>query len=277
MENLKPQVIDYLDYRSYLKDHFAYQKSVNTAFSMRAFAKHPSLDISSSSFMSNLLQGKRNLTQHLRLKFAKALRLETHEAEYFDFLVQFNQAKSLEEKNYFFSHLSKHRGSRAKLLAEHQYRFFSKWYHTVIWNYFGLEKAEKQPARILKHLASNLTAEQVEESIQLLLEMGLIRKMANGYAVSDRHMVTDKLFLGPVAKSYHKEFQRLAGEAMEQFPPEKRQYNVLAFSVSDKGFAAIRQRIASFTQEVREIIDRDEGMNQVNILNIQLFPGAAIS
>ena len=276
METLKPQVIDYLDYRSYLKDHFAYQKAVNSAFSMRAFARHPSLDISSSSFMSNLLQGKRNLTQHLRLKFSKALRLETHEAEYFDFLVQFNQAKSLEEKNYFFSHLSKHRGSRAKLLAEHQYRFFAKWYHTVIWNYFGLEKAEKQPARIAKQLASNLTAEQVEESIQLLLEMGLIKKMANGYAVSDRHMVTDKLFLGNVAKSYHKEFQRLAGEAMEQFPPERRQYNVLAFSVSDKGFAAIRQRIASFTQEVREIIDRDEGMNQVNILNIQLFPGAAI-
>lgn len=276
MDPTRPQVIDYLDYRSYLKDHFKHMKEVNPAFSMRAFARAPSLGISSSSFMTNLLQGKRNLTQHLRLKFSKALKLEAHEAEYFDFLVQFNQAKSLEEKNYFFSHLSKHRGSRAKLLAEHQYKYFSKWYHTVIWNYFGLEKAEREPSRIVKHLAGSLTVAQVEESIALLLEMGLIRKLANGYAVSDRHLVTDKLFLGPVARAYHKEFQRLAGEAMDQFPPDKRQYNVLAFSVSDKGFAAIRQRIASFTQEVREIIDRDEGMNQVNVLNIQLFPGAFI-
>jgi uncharacterized protein (TIGR02147 family) len=276
MDGARPQVIDYLDYRSFLKDHFRHLKAVSPAFSMRAFARQPSLGISSSSFMSNLLQGKRNLTQHLRLKFSRALKLEAHEAEYFDFLVQFNQAKSLEEKNYFFSHLSKHRGSRARLLAEHQYRFFSKWYHTVIWNYFGLEKAEREPSRIAKHLSGGITPAQVEESLALLLEMGLIKKMANGYAVSDRHMVTDKLFLGPVARSYHREFQRLAGEAMEQIPPERRQYNVLAFSVSDKGFAAIRQRIASFTQEVREIIDRDEGMNQVNILNIQLFPGAAI-
>ena len=276
MDSAKPQVIDYLDYRSFLKDHFRHLKAVNPAFSMRAFARQPSLGISSSSFMSNLLQGKRNLTQHLRLKFSKALKLETHEAEYFDFLVQFNQAKSLEEKNYFFSHLSKHRGSRAKLLAQHQYQFFSKWYHTVIWNYFGLEKAEREPSRIAKHLAGGITAGQVEESIALLLEMGLLRKLANGYTVSDRHMVTDKVFLGPTGRAYHKEFQRLAGEAMEQYPADRRQYNVLAFSVSDKGFAAIRQRIASFTQEVREIIDRDEGMNQVNILNIQLFPGAAI-
>jgi uncharacterized protein (TIGR02147 family) len=276
MDNHRPQVIDYLDYRSFLKDHFKHLKEVNPAFSMRAFARAPSLGISSSSFMTNLLQGKRNLTQHLRLKFSKALKLEAHEAEYFDFLVQFNQAKSLEEKNYFFSHLSKHRGSRAKLLAEHQYKYFSKWYHTVIWNYFGLEKAEREPSRIVKHLSGNLTLEQVEESIALLLEMGLIKKMANGYAVSDRHLVSQNLFMGPLARAYHKEFQRLAGEAMEQFPPERRLYNVIAFSVSDKGLAAIRQRVASFTQEVREIIDRDEGMNQVNVLNIQLFPGAAI-
>lgn len=276
METAKPPVIDYLDYRAFLKDYFRHLKEVNPAFSMRAFARQPSLGISSSSFMSNLLQGKRNLTQHLRLKFSKALKLEPHEAEYFDFLVQFNQAKSLEEKNYFFSHLSKHRGSRAKLLAGHQLQFFSKWYHTVIWNYFGLQKAEREPARIAKHLSGGITPEQVQESLDLLLEMDLIKKLANGYAVSDRHIVSEKLFMGPMARSYHREFQRLAGEAMEQIPADRRQYNVLAFSVSDKGFSAIRQRIASFTQEVREIIDRDEGMNQVNILNIQLFPGAAI-
>jgi hypothetical protein len=38
----------------------------------------------------------------------------------------------------------------------------------------------------------------------------------------------------------------------------------------------VKQRIDAFLQEVREIIDRDEDMNQVNVLNIQLFPGARI-
>jgi uncharacterized protein (TIGR02147 family) len=276
MESRKPQVIDYLDYRTFLKDHFRHAKEVNPAFSMRAFARHPSLAISSSSFMSNLLQGKRNLTQHLRMKFAKALRLEGQDAEYFDFLVQFNQAKSMEEKNYFFTQMSRYRGSRAKILAGHQLRFFSNWYNTIIWNYIALEKAERDPSRIARHLAGGVTPEQVEESLQLLLDLGLIRRLANGHAVVDRHMATERLFPGPVGRAYHQEFIRLAGIALEQVPPERRQYNVLAFSVSDKGFAAIRQRVASFVQEVREIIDRDEGMNQVNVLNIQLFPGAAI-
>jgi uncharacterized protein (TIGR02147 family) len=271
-----PAVTDYLDYRSFLKDWFQWRKESQPGYSMRTFARNPGLGISSTSFMTNLLKGARNLTQRQRLQFAKALRLEGPHADYFDYLVQFNQAKSIDEKNFFFSHLSKHRGSQAKLLLEKQYAFFAKWNHSVIWNYLGLPRAEGSPARIAKHLAESLTPEEVEDSLRLLLDMGLIRKQANGYGVTDRHLVTGKVFTGDVAKNYHREFLRLASGALDRYPPEKRQFNVLAFSVSDKGFASVKQRIDAFLQEVREIVDRDEDMNQVNLLNIQLFPGARI-
>ena len=271
-----PQVTDYLDFRSYLKDYFLYRKQEHTGYSMRTFARNPALGISSSGFMTNLLKGTRNLTQRQRLQFAKALHLEARQAEYFDFLVQFNQAKSIEEKNHFFAYLSKHRGSQAKTLLEKQYKFFANWHHSVIWNYLGLEKSEGSPARIAKHLAENLPPAEVEESLNLLLDMGLIKKKANGYGVTDRHLISDKVFTGQVAKDYHKDILRLAAGALDRFPPDQRQFNVLAFSVSNKGFAAVKQRIDAFLQEVREIIDRDDAMNQVNFLNIQLFPGARI-
>ena len=271
-----PVVTAYLDFRSYLKDWFKHRKERQPGYSMRTFARNPTLGISSTSFMTNLIKGARNLTQRQRLAFIKALKLEGLEAEYFDFLVQFNQAKTLDEKNYFFSHLSKHRGSQAKLLLERQYAFFAKWHHSVIWNYLGLPRSEGSPARIAKHLAEELPTEQVQESLDLLTGMGLIKKTANGYDVAERHLVTDKVFMGQVAKDYHREFLGIASAALDRYPPEKRQFNVLAFSVSDKGFEAVKQRIGAFLQEVREIVDRDEDMNQVNLLNIQLFPGARI-
>jgi len=269
-------VTDYLDYRSFLKDYFRLRKIDQPGYSMRTFAKNPTLGISSSGFMTNLLKGMRNLTQRQRLQFTKALKLDERQSEYFDFLVQFNQAKSIEEKNHFFAYLSKHRGSQAKILLEQQYQFFAHWEHSIIWNYLGLDKAEATPARIARHLAENLSPQAVEESLNLLLNMGLIKKKANGYGVTDKHLMSDKVFTGKVAKDYHKEFLRLAATALDQFPPEQRQFNVLAFSVSNKGFLAVKQRIDAFLQEVREIIDRDEEMNQVNVLNIQLFPGARI-
>ncbi|MDB5047589.1 MAG: hypothetical protein JWO30_660 [Fibrobacteres bacterium] len=271
-----PTVTDYLDFRSFLKEWFRHRKEIQPGYSMRTFAANPALGISSTSYMTNLLKGTRNLTQRQRLQFIKALKLEGPAAEYFDFLVQFNQAKTIEEKNYFFAHLSRHRGSQAKILLEKQYAFFAKWHHSVIYNYLGLEKADGTPARISKHLAEDLSATEVQESLDLLLAMGLIRKTANGFGVTDRHLVTQKVFTGQVAKDYHREFLRLASKALDKFGPDKRQFNVLAFSVSDKGFAAVKQRIDAFLQEVREIVDRDEAINQVNVLNVQLFPGARI-
>lgn len=276
MQTAAPALIDYLDYRSYLKDWFRHRKSVQPGYSMRTFALNPAVGITSTSFMSSLLKGSRNLTQRQRLQFAKALRLEGKDAEYFDFLVQFNQAKSIEEKNYFFSHLSKRRGSQAKVLLEKQLAFFTKWHHSVIWNYLGLPRAEASPGRIAKHLAEGLTAAEVEDSLRLLLDLGVITKTANGYGQTDRHLSTGTAFSGQVAKDYHREFLRLASGALDQFGPERRQFKVLAFSVSDKGFAAVKQRINAFLQEVREIVDRDEDINQVNVMNIQLFPGARI-
>jgi uncharacterized protein (TIGR02147 family) len=258
-----PQVTAYLDFRSYLKDWFRYRKGVQPGYSMRGFARNPALGISSTSFMTNLIKGARNLTQRQRLAFIKALKLEDAEAEYFDFLVQFNQAKTLDEKNYFFAHLSRYRGSRAKLLQEGQYAFFTEWHHSVIWNYIGLKGSEATPARIARHLAEELPPGKIQESLDLLLDMGLIKRTANGYDVSERHLVTDKSVLGQVAKDYHRAFLRLAAGALDRYSADRRQFKVLAFTVSDKGFAAVKQRIEAFLQEV-------------NVLSLQLFPGARI-
>jgi uncharacterized protein (TIGR02147 family) len=271
-----PPVTAYLDFRSYLRDWFRYRREIQPGYSMRSFARNPALGISSTSFMTNLIKGARNLTQRQRLAFIKALKLEGADAEYFDSLVQFNQAKTLDEKNYFFTHLSRHRGSRAKLLQEGQHAFFTEWHHSVIWNYLGLQGSEATPARIARHLAEELPPEKIQESLDLLLGMGLIKRTANGYDISERHLMTDKSVLGQVAKDYHRAFLRLASGALDRYPPEKRQFKVLNFTVSDKGFAAVKQRIEAFLQEVREIVDRDEDMNQVNVLSMQLFPGARI-
>jgi uncharacterized protein (TIGR02147 family) len=234
MNAAPPVVTDYLDFRSYLKEWFRYRKEIQPGYSMRNFAANPALAISSTSYMTNLLKGTRNLTQRQRLQFIAALKLTDTAAEYFDFLVQFNQAKTIEEKNYFFSHLAKYRGSQAKILLEKQHVFFSKWHHSVIYNYLSLGKAEASPVRIAKHLAEEISASEIQESLALLLSMGLIKKTANGYSVTDRHLASQRVFKGQVAKDYHREFMRLASAALDKYGPERRQFNVLAFSISDK-------------------------------------------
>ena len=99
----KLKITEYIDFRSYLGDYFLMQKKASSKFSHRQFAA--TLKLSSPSFISEVIKGKKNLSQKLILKLATVLQFNDQENNYFEILVKFNQSKSMEEKNHFFLQL----------------------------------------------------------------------------------------------------------------------------------------------------------------------------
>lgn len=267
-----PQILQYLDYRDFLRDFYAHRKSIDPDFSQRAFAREAGLPASCSSLLPAVIRGRRQLSQNLRVKFGKAMRLGEREYRYFDLLVQFNQAKGMSEKNFFFSQLAKFRSSRARIVGETQYRFFSKWYYSAVWNYFGIDQKTRHPAAIAANILPPITPSQAEEAVKLLLETGLIKKTASGYAVAERHIYTEKDVRAMAARQHVQELMAMAAQVFPDLPAEQRQYNALMFSISKDGFQAIKDRIRSFQEELREIIDRDRNEDRVYTLTLQLFP-----
>ena len=243
-EDAAPHLLEYLDYRQYLSDWMAFQKKQRTGFSLRAFTLR--VDLASASFLSAVLKGKKNLGEDVRLRIASAIGLTGEDDAYFHWLVQFNQARSMENKNYCFRQLQKFRSSRARMVGEGQYRFYSKWYYAAVWNYFGLGKREQSSVAIASQLIPAITAAQVEEAIQVLLECGLLRKMANGYATCETHWTTPPEVSSLAIKNHIQELGRLSGELLEVVPPADRQYNTLMFQVSEQGFSTIKDRINYF-------------------------------
>jgi uncharacterized protein (TIGR02147 family) len=269
-----PQILQYLDYRDFLRDHYAHRKNVDGDFSQRTFAREAGLPASCSSLLPAVIKGRRQLSQNLRIKFGKAMRLGEREYRYFDLLVQFNQAKGMTEKNFFFAQLSKFRSSRAHIVGETQYRFFSKWYYSAVWNYFSFEHKQRNPAAIAANILPPITPTQAEESIRLLLELGLIKKTASGYMIAERHIYTEKNVRAMAAREHIQELGAMAMKVFETTPAEQRQYNALMFGVSKEGFQSIKDRIRSFQEELREIIDRDTKEDRVYTLTMQLFPNS---
>ena len=270
MKNLK--IIDYIDFRIFLKDFFRLKKEVSPNFSHRQFAS--ALSLSSPSFIAEVIKGKKNLSQKLVIKLSNIIRFSDRDAYYFDLLVKFNQCKSMEEKNHYFEKLSKFRDSRAKTIHENQYKFYNKWYYSVVWTYFGYNQNEKEPSKIASNIFPPMKAQEVKEAIQLLLDLQLIKKMANGYAVTNKHIVTENPFRGMVASQYNHVFIDMAKGALKNIEPDSRQYNVLTFSISKKGFSAIKERIRSFQEELRDIIERDSNEDRIYTLCTQLFPNS---
>jgi uncharacterized protein (TIGR02147 family) len=271
-----PRLLQYLDYRAFLADYCEWRRLADPAFSQRVFAKEADLPASSSSLLPAVLKGRRNLSQNLRVKFSKALKLAERDANYFDVLVQFNQAKGMSEKNFFFTQLSKFRTSRAHVLNETQFEFFSKWYYSAIRSFFSMETGERNPVAIAARLFPEVTPAQVEDAIRLLLSLELIKKTANGYAVTEKHISTPKDVQARAAREHMLELTRMSMEILDKTPAPLRQYNALMFTVSPQGFDTVKERIRSFLEELREILDRDQDEDRIYSLTLQLFPNSRL-
>ncbi|MEO7426189.1 MAG: TIGR02147 family protein [Fibrobacteria bacterium] len=269
-----PRILHYLDFRDFIRDHCAWRKRLEPAFSQRVFAREADLPPSCSSLLPGVVNARRNLSANLRIKFGKALGLSEKDYRYFDLLVQFNQAKGMIEKNHFFAQLSRFRDSRARIVGEAQYRYYTKWHHSAVWTYFTLDQKQRHAGLIGARLFPAATAAQVEESIHLLLTLGLIKKTASGYTVTDKHLTTEKDLKAMATRQYLHDLTGLAMGALDTVPAEHRQFSALMFSVSETGFRTLKDRIGSFQEELREIVDKDSGEDRIYTLTMQLFPNS---
>jgi hypothetical protein len=89
------QVYEYLDYRAFLRDYYLHAKAVRH-LSYRGFSVRAGL--SSPNYLKLVIDGKRNWTQSMARRFAKAISLDRDATDYFSELVTFNQATSSLER-----------------------------------------------------------------------------------------------------------------------------------------------------------------------------------
>lgn len=271
-----PKIFQYLDYRIFLTDYFRWRREAEPGFSLRVFSRLPDLGLTSSSFLSAVLKGRKNLSQPLRLRIGRALRLGAAELAYFETLVQYNQSRTADERSHHFAQLSRHHPSPARTLDATMDRLFSQWYYRVVWNYFAIRQDQNSPAQIAKAIHPPITPAEVEEAVKVLLELRLIKRLANGYALADRHIAADRASAGAEALAHQREMLSLALENLDRVPPEDRRYGAMTFSISGRGMARVMERLDAFRGEVRDLVEGDEGGDRILALGMQLFPVARV-
>src|SRR5262245_40963554 len=127
----KPSVFDYDDYRKFLRDTYAANKKLTPKFSFRFFAKQAGF--SSPMTLKRVIEGHRNIATPSIAKFAKALKLNGEETQFFSNLILFCQAKSVETKQrYARALLGARLYKRSRPLAKTQYDYWSQWYYVAI-------------------------------------------------------------------------------------------------------------------------------------------------
>jgi uncharacterized protein (TIGR02147 family) len=275
MNSAPANIFEYLDYRVFLQEHIAGRKKENRHYSVRSVALRLGCN---AGFFNRVLKGSRNLSPQYILKLADLLRFNAKQKQYFELLVHFNQSKKQVEKDHYFRQLDLFRSSRVKQTAAAQYALYSEWFFTVLReliNIIPCRDTSEETCRLLaRYVDPRITVDQVRQALATLGELGLLAKKQDGtFSVKERFITSGTDIPQVVVNRVLMQFMELAHFSLDRFSRQERSLSTLTFSVSEKGFGKIREKLDQYRREILAIVNDDrETIDRVYHLNLHLFP-----
>lgn len=267
-----PEITRYYDYRQYLSDFYRAKKGGNPDYSYRVFARMASLG--SPSHLKMVIDGQRNLSHRTIPGYLRALGLTKPDREYFETLVQFNQASDMERRQSLFEKLLASRQKRGLTpLEKYQYEFLSNWQHVVIYVLVGLQSEGATVEWVQRQLSKKLSPAEAQHSLQLLDKLDLIEEDEVGRWHQTKGALSTPDEVKDVAiRKYHSEMIRLGLVSLRNDPPEIREFNGVTLPVDAASVEKFKEMIRKFRKEMNQYASSVEQSDSVYQLNIQFFP-----
>ena len=231
-------LFDYDDFRKFMQDYFEEQKKMRSVFSHRFFAAKAGF--SSSSYCLNVIRGRFNLTPKSIEKISKAMDFEPLQKEYFEALVQYNQAQQVDERDQAWKQILQIRKQiEFTHITTREQAYFSKWYYPVIRELAADTQWHGDYRVLARSLTPQIATEEARDAVKNLLEWGLLRKLDDGRYVQTSQML-DAAEIPPIAlRQIRREYIQHAIGAVESMPKDERfaAFTTLAMSESSYNYA----------------------------------------
>ncbi len=269
----KPDIFKYIQYRAYLKDAFTAIQKASPRMSYRTFAKKAGF--TSPNFLQMVILGKRNLSSTNAVVAAKAFKLNKQETDFFQYLVGYDQAKSLDEKNLYYQKILRNaRYASAKYLDKSQYEFFTHWYIPVVRELLVHKEFDGSSGWIAERIFPRITIAQVDSAKTLLTNLDLVRLDPDSgrWRLVDTVVSTDSETTHLGIRNYHMAAIQLAHDSLKVFGPAERDVRSVTIGLSHEAYGELKSRIENVWKEVLEIAGTQRETDAVYQVNLQLFP-----
>jgi uncharacterized protein (TIGR02147 family) len=276
-----PQVSEYLDYRQYLQDFYLYKRS-QTQNQLRPYTYSvfaAAADIKSPNYLKMIIEGKRNLSEDMIAKFARALSLNKARANEFKLLVLFNQATDPSERNMLLKELSEVRVETKIKSGEIDQKSWDKlpsWVAWVVYAMIDQDGVSFKTEELKTMLRGKARADEIEQAIQSLINSGEVTKDEQGKLKKARQ-ITDHAEDIPVAliRKLQAQLMLLGLESIYEDNPTEREFGTLTMALTKSEFEEIRFKL----RQMRKQLHKDNSIARMSApgervyqLNLQLFP-----
>jgi len=271
------RIFDYTEYRNYLDDYYKDQKSHNPHFSYRYFASRAR--ISSIGLYKDVVNGKISLSRRAISKFSEAMGHSKREADYFEAMVFFTDATTVEERRLYFERMMACHESKARIIDASHYEYYSQWYYSALRALLSFYLFNGTDFAVLaKKLSPTIKTEQAKKAIEVLDRLGIIKKNVTGYYEPCDQIITtgalhnDRQVKALSIVNFQKNLLTLAAEAFNRYSDRQMDMSTITVSVSKETRQLIKEEAAAFRKKVMSMAENDKTPESVYQLNCQFFP-----
>ena len=278
---IQPVLAEYMDYRLFLADFYHYKKTLTKA-SIRPYSYaifSAAADIKSPNYLKMIIEGKRNLSPEMVLKFARACALNKSHTDEFKLLVFFNQCEDPADRNYALKQLSEFRMEQKIKHGEFDKKILEKVPNWIGWIIYALADQAGVTFQItqLKDLLRGKASEnEIEQALDGLLKSGeLVKDPVTGEVAKGKPTDAPEEIPTALVRKLQMQLMYLGLESLYQDQSTEREFGSLTLSLTAKEFEELKFKL----RQMRKSLNKDNSIarlagkgERVYQLNLQLFP-----
>lgn len=277
-----PLVGNYLDFRKFLADYYQYRRELSKndlrPYNYGVFSA--AANIKSPNYLKLIIEGRRNLSEEMIAKFAKAMGLAKEAGEEFRLLVLYGQASDPAERNMHLKALNEKRVDSKLKSGEIDQKTWEKipgWIAWILYSMVDQKDVSFEPEKLREILRNKASADEIETALNSLINTGeLVRDPETGEMKKARSLMESAEDV-PVAlvRKLQAELMYLGLESLFQDAPTEREFGSATLALTKQEFEELRFTLRKIRKEaqknigVKRLTSKGERIYQ---LNLQLFP-----
>ena len=267
---MKIVIYDYLDYQAYLQDWYKWKKEKKKTFSYQKISEIAGFQ--SRSYAQRVITGTVNLSPKSAPVFSIIIGHNEEEAEYFKYLVAYRNSKQDKEKFRALRKIQQKSNKYNLTLEAKRFEYFNTWYHPVIRELVTTVEFDNDFQKLGRMLNPTISAKNAHASVDLLVELGLIKKMGKKYAVEQNVITAQQQSDFLALRNYQQQLIRLGAEAIDRFDAEDRNIVTITAGVSLGNKDRINKLVSEFTNQLIDVFNEEQEVETTIQLNMQSFP-----
>lgn len=277
-----PELQNYMDYRPYLRDFYEYRRKASQndirPYNYAMFSA--AADIKSPNYLKMIIDGRRNLSEDMISKFARAMSLAKEQGEEFKMLVLYSQTSDPAQRNIYLRALNEIRVQQKLKSGEIDRKTWEKIPNWVAWTLYTMVDqggVDFDPQKLKNLLRGKASLDEVQEAFNSLLLSGELVKDPTTGEVKKAHALMEAADEVPVAlvRKLQAQLMYLGLESLFQDSPTEREFGSLTLSLTKNEFEDLKFQL----RKIRKSIHKDNAIHRLQVkgdrvyqLNIQLFP-----